>query len=149
MIHKSVEEKNGTNCQTLKTKLLLDINVVKGGNMKVIVRNPQFERQHVWFFEQPEFFEYEGEETKLKWTNPDEMCLTTGNPEWPVRVIQRRHIVSIDGKSVKKATASVITKVVKGSKGAEYVVTGSNGKWNCTCPGFQFRHNCKHTAELA
>lgn len=117
--------------------------------MKVIVRNPEFERKHIWFFEQPEFFEYEGEEVKLKHANPDELCLTTGIQEWPVRVIQRKNIVKIDGKSVKKAEAKVITRIIKGSKGNEYIVTGSNGRWNCTCPGFQFRHSCKHTAEAA
>lgn len=115
--------------------------------MKVTVRNPEFERKNVWMFEQPEFFEYEGEEVKLKQATSEELCLTTGNPEWPVRVIQRRNIVKIDGKTVGKTEAKVITKVVKGSKGNEYVVTGANGKWNCTCPGFQFRHSCKHTVE--
>jgi uncharacterized Zn finger protein len=25
-----------------------------------------------------------------------------------------------------------------------------NGKgWNCTCPGFQFRRQCKHVSELS
>lgn len=117
--------------------------------MKVTVRNPQFERKHIWMFEQPEFFEYQGEEVKLKQATSEELCLTTDNPEWPVRVIQRRYIVKIDGKTVGKTEAKVVTKIVKGSKGNEYVVTGSNGKWNCTCPGFQFRHSCKHTVEAS
>ncbi len=115
--------------------------------MKVTVLNPEFARKGVWFFEQPEFFEYEGEEVKVKWANPDELALSTGNPEFPFRIIQRKRIVKIDSKTVKPAEAKVVTKVIKGSKGNEYVVTGSNGKWNCTCPGFQFRKSCKHTAE--
>ncbi len=116
--------------------------------MKVTVSNPEFGRKNVWFFEQPEFFEYEGEEVKVKHATVDELALSTGNPEWPVRIIQRKQIVKIDGKTVKKSVAEVVTKVIKGSKGNEYVVTGSNGKWNCTCPGFQFRKSCKHTAAV-
>lgn len=119
--------------------------------MKVIVRNPEHARQHIWMFTQPEFFEYEGEEVKPgKWENPaDVLCMTTGIKEWPVRVIQRRNIVKIDGKTITKSASKVITKVVKGSKGNEYVVTNSHGSWSCTCPGFQFRRSCKHTAEAA
>ncbi len=115
--------------------------------MKVRVSNPEYARKGVWFFEQPEFFDYEGEEIRVKWASPDELALTTGDPEFPFRIIQRRKIISIDGVAVKKAETKVVTRVIKGSKGNEYVVTGSNGKWHCTCPGFQFRHSCKHTAE--
>ncbi len=115
--------------------------------MKVRVSNPEYARKGVWFFEQPEFFDYEGEEIRVKWASPDELALTTGNPEFPFRIIQRRKIISIDGVAVKKTETKVVTRVIKGSKGNEYVVTGSNGKWHCTCPGFQFRHSCKHTAE--
>lgn len=112
--------------------------------MKVLVRNPNFERKQVWFFEQPEFFEYEGQETTVKWAKPDELALTTGNPAFPVRLIQRKLIAKIDGKSYSAGKATVITKIVKGSKGDEYVVTGNNGVWSCTCTGFQFRKHCKH-----
>ena len=114
--------------------------------MKVIVKNKEFERNNIWFFKQPEFFEYEGQEVKVKWAKPDELALTTGNPEFPIRIIQRSRIVSIDGDAVaaKQQKTSFATKVVKGTKGQEYVVTNSNGQWSCTCPGFQFRRTCKH-----
>lgn len=115
--------------------------------MKVVARNKQFGRKGIWFFEQPEFFEYEGEEVKVKWAKPDELALTTGNPEFPVRIIQRNTIISIDGSSVAQSESKATTKVVKGSKGQEYIVTHADGKWNCTCPGFQFRKTCKHVTE--
>jgi hypothetical protein len=114
--------------------------------MKVTVRNPEFARKGVWFFEQPEFFEYEGEEVRVKWATADELALSTGNPEFPFRLIQKNRIVKIDGKVFENKTKT-ITRVVKGSKGNEYTVTGSNGRWTCTCPGFQFRNSCKHTQE--
>ena len=113
--------------------------------MLVRVRNPQYARQGVWFFEQPEYHEYQGEEVALKQATADELAMTTGNPEWPVRVIQRRFIVSINGQPYKDTATRAETKIVKGSKGQEYVVTNSQGRWTCTCPGFQFRKSCKHT----
>lgn len=118
--------------------------------MQVTVRNPEHARPHIWLFEQPEFFHYEGEETSLKWANPDtELCLTTGNPEWPVRVIQRSRIVSLDGKDyrARPINSPVVVRRISGSKGQQYTLTGTQGRWTCTCPGFQFRHNCRHTAE--
>lgn len=34
---------------------------------------------------------------------------------------------------------------VQGSNGKVYLLTKStNGKYTCTCPGFSFRHTCKH-----
>lgn len=34
---------------------------------------------------------------------------------------------------------------VQGSNGKVYLLTkNANGKYNCTCPGFTFRHTCKH-----
>ena len=114
--------------------------------MLVRVSNPEYHRKGVWFFEQPEFYEYSGEEVRnLRGTTPDQLALTTGNPEWPVRVIQRSRIVSIDGQAYNQGSQQAEVKIVKGSKGQEYVVTNANGLWHCTCPGFTFRRSCKHT----
>lgn len=118
--------------------------------MKVTVRNPQYEKRHLYFFEVPEFITYEGNEIKCgKWEDDNEvMCLTTGIDFFPVRSIQRKYIYSIDGTSVIHipAKTEVKTKIVKGSKGQEYVVT-LGAKKSCTCPGFVFRHSCKHIME--
>jgi len=112
--------------------------------MLVRVFNPEHARKNVWFFAQPEYFEYSGEEVKLKHVTPDELALSTGNPEWPVRVIQRSRIISIDGCEYNAQASKAEVKIVKGSKGQEYVVTNALGKWHCTCTGFQFRRTCKH-----
>lgn len=112
--------------------------------MLVRVGNPEYARKDVWFFAQPEYFEYTGDEVKIKHVGADELALTTGNPEWPVRVIQRSRIISIDGSAVSQPSSQTLSRVVKGSKGEEYVVTNAGGKWTCTCAGFQFRKTCKH-----
>lgn len=117
--------------------------------MRVRVRNPQFERRHLYFFEVPEFIEYQGTEVRPgRWENPQEvLCLTTGIADFPVRSIQRRHIVSIDGQSYSAGQAQIQTRIVKGSKGQDYVLTRAESGWRCTCPGFTFRNSCKHIAE--
>lgn len=110
--------------------------------MLVRVRNAEFGRD-IWRFDQPEYFEYTGDEVKLKHISPDELAMTTGIAEFPIRVIQRRLIISIDGVSVSSPSSKVLQRVVRGSKGEEYVITGNQ----CTCKGFQFRGSCRHIKE--
>lgn len=38
--------------------------------------------------------------------------------------------------------------IVKGSNGKEYHITKMGNRYSCTCPGFMFRHKCKHVDEL-
>jgi hypothetical protein len=111
--------------------------------MLVQVRNPQHLRQAVWFFDQPEYFEYRGEEVKLKHVGADSLALSTGNPEWPVRVIPRSWIVTINGAVYAHTASQTLSKIVKGSKGEEYTVT-MGARPTCTCTGFTFRKTCKH-----
>lgn len=111
--------------------------------MQVRVTNPQYNRPGVWMFDQPEYFDYEGEEVKLKWTTPNQLALSTDNPEFPVRIIPRDRIVAIDNVVHVPQMSAATTKVVKGSKGEDYVVT-LGPKPTCTCTGFQFRKTCKH-----
>jgi hypothetical protein len=37
---------------------------------------------------------------------------------------------------------------VEGSNGKKYYVTKVGAKYTCTCPGFTFRHTCKHVSDL-
>lgn len=37
---------------------------------------------------------------------------------------------------------------VQGSGGKKYYLTKSGGRWRCTCPGYTFRHTCKHTTTM-
>jgi hypothetical protein len=115
--------------------------------MKVVVKNDLYQNRQHYFFDISEFNSYEGDETKLKHIDQNEyLCLTTGLKDFPVRVINRNKIVSIDNNQIKQAKVSSVklTKIVKGSKGDEYIVTKENGQWSCTCVGFQFRRKCKH-----
>lgn len=37
---------------------------------------------------------------------------------------------------------------VAGSKGNTYTVSLSNGRYSCTCQGYQFRSRCKHIQDI-
>ena len=39
-------------------------------------------------------------------------------------------------------------KEVSGSNGKKYFLTQLGTRWSCTCPGFTFRHTCKHITEV-
>jgi hypothetical protein len=105
-----------------------------------------WERRAAYFFHVPEFHTYQGEEVKVKWLNEGQMALTTDNPEFPFRVIERKHIREIDGRpyEFREKTAKDTVRLVQGSKGKTYEVTGN---YRCTCPGFTFRGRCRHLEE--
>jgi hypothetical protein len=116
--------------------------------MKVKVLNLQFNRPGIWMFDQPEFFEYEGEEVQVKWLNPGQIALSTGNTEFPFRVLNKSLIISINNQAMEQKDTAIKTFNVKGSKGDCYTVTVGSGKMHCTCNGFQFRKSCKHVKEV-
>lgn len=115
--------------------------------MRVVVRNHRYEKRHLFGYYQPEFFVYEGEQVPaFKWSEPGTVCLTTGDPFFPVRQIHPDSIVSIDDALVEapKPKTEERVLVVQGSKGSTYTVTVAPRGNSCTCSGFQFRRSCKH-----
>jgi hypothetical protein len=53
---------------------------------------------------------------------------------------------SVYFQKVEEKPKDVIT--VQGSNGKEYHITKVGNRYSCTCPGFLFRHKCKHVDEL-
>lgn len=49
-------------------------------------------------------------------------------------------------KVVDKPVGQVIE--VPGSNGKKYFLSKVGKGWSCTCPGYQFRHKCKHVDEM-
>lgn len=111
--------------------------------MQVTVRNPQWTQRDRWLFPVEETHSYTGDAVALKHVGSDSLALSTGNPEWPVRVIPRSWIISIDGEPYTWRAGTAETRIVQGSKGQLYTVT-LGARPTCTCTGFQFRRTCKH-----
>lgn len=98
----------------------------------------------------PEFNTYTGTVIRQKWFKSDEIGLTTGDPNFPFRVINVERIVEVGGAKVDytPVKTETITKTVQGSKGNSYIVTKNGSNVHCTCPGYSFRKTCKHVQEL-
>lgn len=70
-----------------------------------------------------------------------------------VSYLNPQRIISINNKAVTKPAlpAKDQTWTVSSSKGKDsYVVRreASNGRYSCTCAGFQFRRNCRHIDDV-
>lgn len=113
--------------------------------MRVTVRNQLYPMRSSYAYPIPEFNIYEGEQVdNPKWVLPGSICLATGDPNWPVRILDPDSIVSVDKENKTVSVADVKVFQVPGSKGSSYTVTiGPKGR-TCTCPGFGFRNTCKH-----
>ena len=93
-------------------------------------------------------------EKATKFTPPDFIRIVT-DFDSPVRVreIPLHRVTNIayaDGRIAGLKTVNNDTKTwtVQGSRGSQYVVVRSKNSWSCTCPGFQFRKNCRHIKEI-
>lgn len=105
-------------------------------------------------FDVAEFIDYEGlVHPEQKWqTGQAVINITTNLPWMPFRVIPLAWIedLQVDGASVQIDPPKANNKqvwTVTGSRGDVYTVTQQGAKITCTCPGFQFRHHCRHIAE--
>ena len=70
----------------------------------------------------------------------------------PIRIDTRGRKFVVSSTQYKSVTQEQEpegrTWQVQGSKGDVYQVTEVNGNFSCTCSGFRFRGDCKHTKGL-
>lgn len=110
---------------------------------------------HPSFHREGSYFEHEitGEQLNtIKWLTPDEIAVTNPNHPNGFSIIHKKNIVWIRDAKGSKATVKLDSDykqwTVKGSKGNDYLVIRQKGQYNCTCPGFTFRKNCRHITEV-
>tara|TARA_B100000035_G_scaffold312522_1_gene324167 strand:+ start:3443 stop:3862 length:420 start_codon:yes stop_codon:yes gene_type:complete len=127
-----------------------------GQFVKIKVENVMWPYRDRYAFSQPEFNYYEGNVLYEKWFKPNEVGITTGDPRFPFRRIQKERIVEVNGEESKFSQQSLSvpedgqqrTISIKGSTGSLYEVQVGGGRGSsCSCKGYQFRGSCRHIAE--
>jgi hypothetical protein len=119
-----------------------------GSNIRVKLHNPMAARM---IPPQPEFREYQGRVLdSWRWLTDREFCME-GDRDWPVRVININSVAEIQVLSGTLTEIDIGTKTwsVEGSRGNKYQVQRDHRGWSCSCPGFQFRRQCRHIVELS
>ena len=97
-----------------------------------------------------EFNTYTGTIIRQKWFKPHEVGITTGDKNFPFRVINVERIVEVGGATVDytPTKTDTITKTVQCSKFATYVVTKNGNNVHYTCRGHSFLKTFKHVQEI-
>ncbi len=122
-----------------------------GQRLRVVTRHKNI---YIWSTDEFQYHTYEGRVVPSNsWDSPSSFKLHTGRPEHPDSIIELRMVhamESLDGTDVgqQRESSASASWTVKGSKGQDYTVTQEGSKYTCTCPGFQFRRNCRHIGEL-
>jgi hypothetical protein len=96
----------------------------------------------------------EGEVVQSIFRDPFMFAVKTGDPDHPVSEYNAKslHVVKIEyviGGSKQVATDKKAWKVKSGDGKSFYIVERLNGKFSCTCKGFEFRKDCKHLGAVS
>lgn len=124
-----------------------------GDTVTIKVKNPVWPMRKAYasYVHIPEFNTYTGRVViDHRAVKPGQIGLTTDESIFDLRVIDVERIVGVNDTvvtPVKKTEPTVTTWTVQGSKGKTYTVTLDHGRYDCSCPGFQFRKSCKHVDE--
>jgi len=86
--------------------------------------------------------------------DPFMFAVKTGDPDHPVSEFNAKsqHVVKIEyivGGSKQVATDKKAWKVKSGDGKSFYIVERIEGKYTCTCKGFEFRKDCKHIGAVS
>jgi len=94
----------------------------------------------------------EGLVVKSIFNDPFMFAVETGATDHPVSEYNAKsqHVVKIEYIVGGASQVSTETKAWKvKSKDKVYLVTRVNGKFNCSCKGFEFRRDCKHVGAVS
>ena len=123
-----------------------------GKTVTIKVKNILWPHRHLYAMgvAGPEFNTYTGTIMREKWFGVDEVGITTGNPDFPFRRINRERIVAVNDAVVDFMQVPTDRReyTFTGSKGDLYTVIKQGNVTTCTCVGFQFRKKCKHSEEV-
>lgn len=127
---------------------------LKAGELVTIkVKNPiwPMRKAYASYIHIPEFNVFSGKVVyDHKAIKPDQVGLTTDDPRFDLRIIDKDRIVGLEHAVFADKVSTTPTNeswTVQGSNGSTYTVTLDRGGYECTCPGFQFRRSCKHVEQ--
>jgi len=115
-----------------------------GEKVTIRAKNPLWKQRSSYAFLVEEYVSYSGTIVpNPRWVPEGDICLSTGNPSFPFRVIERASLDGLEGapEAPEKPESSVYA--IEGDKGS-YTVTNTRGIWSCSCTGFGYRRNCSH-----
>ena len=116
--------------------------------MRIKVRDPKFDKRHLYGFIISEFYYVEGEPMATpKWINYDAITVRTGPEKYDFRIIDRATVVEVDGSFQAPMPADHREVQVTGKTGKIYTVTIKSGHAVCHCTGFSYRKTCSHVQE--
>lgn len=114
--------------------------------VQLTVRNPMYKFKDAYAYPIKEFSQYVGAIIpNPKWVGADCICLSTGDTQFPFRVIDKSLIVdSTADIQYNKPKEDRNVFQCRGTNGSTYTITREGSQWSCTCTGFGFRKDCKH-----
>lgn len=123
-----------------------------GTEVDVCMKNPLMPTAR--FKGMPDSYWYRGQILQsLKWMTDDMFCLSSGDPQSPIRILDKDRVLDlrpVDGSAAMQVAVEAKPNIqiwqIEGSKGTVYNVTLNDGKWSCDCPASSFRRGtiCKH-----
>ena len=122
--------------------------------LRIRIRNSMYDRRDRYSGNIPEFNEYEGEiYPNPKWVSADSFCLTTGDSQFPFRILGKEDIIHGWLMPTSRTDTTLPAQVPQAyqveSKCKIYLVTRTNDKLTCNCTGFSYRRTCSHIKEVA
>ena len=115
-----------------------------GEKITIRAKNPLWKQRDSYAFPIEKYVSYSGTVVPSpKWVPEGDICLSTGNPSFPFRVIERGALEALESvlEAIDRPDSSVYA--IEGDK-ATYTVTNSQALWSCSCTGFGYRRTCSH-----
>lgn len=108
--------------------------------LRVRVGNPTYGHRSRYAYRIPQYNDYEGTVIPNPvWVSPDSFCLSTGNPQFPFRIIAKEDIIC-GWEFPTKNNNSIVVE----SKGKKYLLTKTATGYSCNCTGYSYRRHCSH-----